>query len=131
MRSNSDAGSPGNNEAACRDQYLELLNFLRANYSVDFEITSVCPDLIDFLIGLEFLRAKVHLHHLFKLCCLYKTSRSPKHPAVTLGAIDTSGLQGRITDVHLPGQMYLSGVSNLVSFCTQDSNLSNFFLACR
>ena len=38
------------------------------------------------------------------------------------------GLHGRFTDVVLPGESYLSGVSDSVPFCSQDSSLSKFSL---
>ena len=42
------------NESACRDEYVALLDYLRANHSIEFVSTSHPPDLIDFFYGLSF-----------------------------------------------------------------------------
>ena len=73
------------NEPVCRDQYKELLDYLRANYSADFEVSDAAHDLIEFLMGLEFLRSEKHLLCFFILCCLCITTTSPLYPAVTKG----------------------------------------------
>ena len=43
-------------ESLCRDQYIGLLDHLRANYPASLVITDVAEDLIDFLKKLEFLQ---------------------------------------------------------------------------
>ena len=60
-------------------------------------------------MGVDFLRAKSRLLHLFKLCCLSITARSGEFPSVTFGNIGPMGPHGRFADVVLPGQSYLSG----------------------
>ena len=98
------------NESACRDEYVGLLDHLHGNYAPDFDITQHFRDLIDFLMSLEYMQNRVHLVHLFKLCCLCATSCSPGYPIVTMGTLNTTGFQSRSTDVVLPAQSYLSGV---------------------
>ena len=58
------------NESACRDEYVGLLDHLHGNYAPVFDITQHFRDLIDFLMSLEYIQNRVHLVHLFKLCCL-------------------------------------------------------------
>ena len=77
------------NESACRDEYVELLDHLRAGYPPTFEVIHSSKDLIDFLANLEFMRTHKHLLHLFKLCCQCATSNSPCYPAVTVGTTST------------------------------------------
>ena len=98
------------NEAYCRDEYMALLDHLRTNYSSEFSLTSSSPDLIEFFMGLEFFRTHEHVCYRFKLCCLCLNSVSPQFPAVTMGKIDTSGLQYRMADVVLSCQSCLSKV---------------------
>ena len=115
-------------EAACRDQYVELIDYLRAKYSGGLEVTEEAKDLIDFLMNLDFLQTREHLLHLFKLCCLCITTVGPEFPVVKVGRIDTSGQRGRFIDVILPIQSYLIGVPGSVARCTSESNLTNFSL---
>ena len=68
------------NQVACRDEYVSLLDYLRANYSPDFVVTDSARDLIDFLIILEFLQSRNLLIYLFKLSCLCITTVSPQYP---------------------------------------------------
>ena len=70
------------NESAGRDQYTELLDYLRIYYGPDFDLSNSSSDLIDFLLGLEFLQSRDHLLYLFKLCCLCVTTPSPDYPDV-------------------------------------------------
>ena len=116
------------NESLCRDQYMQLLDHLRTSYGPNFDLTSTSSDLIEFLVGLEFLQDRAHLFHLFKLCCLCATSVSPVFPGVTLGAVTTAGRQNRFTDVILPCQSYLANVRDSVAFCSNDDNLASFSL---
>ena len=102
-------------EAPCRDKYLALLDYLRA-------------DLIDFLMGLEFLQAHEHIFHLFKICCLCLTSASPQFPTVFMGGIDTNDFQSRVADVILFCKSYLSEVANSLDLCCTDANLDKFSL---
>ena len=114
------------NEPTSRDQYIALLDYLRANYSADFEVTDAAQDLIEFMMNLEFLQSQEHLSYLFKLCCLCITTVSTTYPAVKMGGISTSGHQGRFTDVILPGQSYLSNVPGSVHLCVDETNLIRF-----
>ena len=100
------------NEALCRDQYLALLDYLRTNHGSDPSLALESLDLIDFLMGLEFLQSNEHIFHLFKLCCLCLTSVSPQYPSVFMGNIDTTDFQSRVADVILPCQSYLSEVTD-------------------
>ena len=115
-------------EATYRDQYVELTDYLCANYSGGLEVTEVAEDLIDFLINLDFLQAKEHLLCFFKLCCLCATSVSPVYPGVKMVIIDTSGQRGRFIDVVLPIQSYLARVPGSVARCTSEANVANFSL---
>ena len=63
-------------EPSSRCEYLELLDHLRTTYPPDFDFLETSRDLIEFLIGLEFLRERSRLLYLFKLCCLCVTSSS-------------------------------------------------------
>ena len=114
--------------SACRDEYVELLDPLRASSLPSFDVTQGSPDLIDFLINLDFMQEHSHLLYLFKLSCLCITSNSPRYPVVTVGSPRTSNYQSRLTDVVLPVQSYLSGVPDSVVFCSNESHLSNFSL---
>ena len=116
------------NQAACRDEYVSLLDNLRASYSPDFVVTDSSRDLIDFLINLEFLQSRSLLIYLFKLSCLCITTVSPQCPPVTVGRIDTSGYCDRLTDAVLPSQSYLSAVPGSVPYCSSDTQLANFSL---
>ena len=116
------------NEATCRDEYIKLLDTLRTNYPSDFDITSLSPDVIEFLIVLEFFHPHDHLLYLFRLCCLCMTTVFPQNPAVVMGRIDTTSLRGRLADLILPCQRYLSGVPNLLSFCCEESSLEKISL---
>ena len=113
------------NEDACRDEYLELRDYLRATYPASFDVTS-SGDLIDFLLGLDFLQSRQHLLYLFKLCCLCVTGPGDVFPAVILGQIDTSNYRGRLTDVILPSQSFVSNVPDSISYCSSDSSLLKF-----
>ena len=68
------------NQVACRDEYVSLLDYLRANYSPDFVVTDFARDLIDFLINLEFLQSRSLFIYLFKLSFLCITTVSPQYP---------------------------------------------------
>ena len=112
----------------CRDQYVELLDHLRPNYLASLVITDVVDDLMDFLMKLEFLQAREHLLHFFKLCCLCVISVGPAYPGVKVGSIDTFDQRGRFIDVVLPAQSYLSGVPDSVTLRVNDANLARFSL---
>ena len=114
------------NESACRDEYVELLDHLKASSPLSFDVSQGSPDLIDFFINLDFMQEHSRLLYLFKLSCLCVTSESPQYPMVTIGTISTSGYLNRLTDVVLPAQSYLSGVPDSTAFCTIDSSLAKF-----
>ena len=116
------------NQVACRDEYVSLLNNLRANYSPDIVVTDLARDLFDFLINVEFLQSRRLLINLFKLSCFCITTISPQYPSVSVGCIDTSGYCDRFTDVVLPSQSYLSAVPGSVPYCSSDAQLANFYL---
>ena len=116
------------NESACRDEYVELLDQLKASSLPSFDVSQGSPDLIDFLVNLDFMQEHSHLMYLFKLSCLCITSESPHYPAVSIGPISTSNCQNRLVDVVLPAQSYLSGVPDSTAFCTNDSSLAKFSL---
>ena len=116
------------NESTCRDQYTQLLYCLRICYGSFFGVSSNSPDLIEFMMGLDFLQDKEHLLYLFKLCCLSITSPSPAFADVIIGSISTAGHQSRFTDVVLPCQNYMAQVSGYVTLCSNDANLENFTL---
>ena len=118
----------GPNEAACRDEYLAMLDYLRTYHSSNPSLTDDSADLIEFLMGLDFLQMHEHLCYLFKLGCLCLTFVSPRYPAVVMGKVDTQGLQSRIADVVLPCQSYLSEVSDSLALCCTDVNLEKFSL---
>ena len=119
--------APGSNEPFCRDQYIQMLDHLRIAYGPNFEISSVAIDLIEFLIGLEFLHERSHLLDLFKLCCLCTTVTSPSYPIVTFGNITTAEGQSRLTNVILPGQNFMANVNGSVTLCSDGSNLAAKF----
>ena len=119
---------PSANESLCRDQYMQLLDHLRTSYGPNFDLTNTSPDLIEFLVGLEFLQDRAHLFHLFKLCCLCATSVISALPDVTFGTVTTAGRQNCFTDIILPCQSYLANVRGSVSFCSNDDNLASFSL---
>ena len=114
------------NEDACREEYIALLDHLRVNDSPDFDLLENSKDLIDFLMGLEFFQTHEHLLYLFKLCCLCLTSSSPQYPPVLFGSVDTTGYRGRFTDLVLPCQSYLSSVPDSIFGCVTDANLDKF-----
>ena len=116
------------NESACRDKYVELLDQLKASSLPSFDVSQESPDLIDFLVNLDFMQEHSHLMYLFKLSCLCITSESPQYPTVSIGSVSTSNCQNRLVDVGLPAQSYLSGVPDSTAFCTSDSSLTNFSL---
>ena len=118
---------PNANESLPRDQYMQLLDHLRTSHGSNFDLTSTSSDLIEFIVGLEFLQDRAHLFHLFKLCCLCATSVSPVFPDVIFGTVTTAGRQNRFTDVILPCRRFLAIVRDSVAFCSNDNNLVNFF----
>ena len=113
----------GENENICRDEYLALLDHLRVNYPPDFDFNENSPDLIDFLMQLEFFQTHEHIFHLFKLCCLCLTERSLQYPPVSFGSVNTSGHRGRFADLIEPCQSYLSCVPDSILHCCSDANL--------
>ena len=116
------------NESACRDEYVELLDHLKASSLPSFDVSQGSPDLIDFLVNLDFMQEHSRLLYLFKLSCLCITSESPQYPTVRIGTANTTSHQNRLTDVVLPVQSYLSGVPDSTAFCTSDSILAKFSL---
>ena len=116
------------NESACRDECVGLIDHLHNIYAPDFDVTQHFRDLIDFLMSLEYMQNHDHLMHLFKLCCLCSTSYSPDYPVVSMGTLSTTGFQSRSTDVILPAQSYLSGVSESLAYCVTDRKLNEFSL---
>ena len=116
------------NQVACRDEYVSLLDYLRANYSPDFVVTDLARYLMDFMINLEILQSRRLLIYLFKLSCWCITAVSPQYPSVSAGRFDTSGFCDRFTDVVLPSQSYLSAVPGAVPYCSSDAQLANFSL---
>ena len=56
------------NESTCWDQYTQLLDNFRIYYVSNFGVTSTSRDLIEFLMGLDFLQDREHLLYLFTLC---------------------------------------------------------------
>ena len=115
-------------ESLCRDQYIQLLDHVETSYGSNFDVTSTSRDLIEFLIGLEFLQDRAHLLHLCKFRCLCATTVSPAFPDVTFGTVTTAGRQNRFTDDILPCQSYFANVRDSVTFCSDDNNLSKFSL---
>ena len=115
------------NEPACRDQYTQLLDHLRICYGLNFDVTSTSHDLIEFLLGLDFLQERDQLLYLFKLCCSCATTSSPTYPDVTIGSITTAGHQSRFTDVILPFQSFMAAVPGSVALCSPDANLGKFY----
>ena len=91
------------NESACRNEYVELLDYLRANFRPNLHVTDAARDLIDFMVILELQQTREHLLYLFNLCCLCIMSVSLTYPAVNVESIDTSEYRDRFTDVILPG----------------------------
>ena len=116
------------NASACRDEYVELLDHLKASTLPSFDVSQGSVDVIDFLVNLDFMQDHDRLLYLFKLSCLCITSESPQYPTVSIGAASTSNFQNRLMDVVLPAQSYLSGVPDSIAFCTSDPNLANFSL---
>ena len=114
------------NEDACREEYIALLDHLRVSYPSDFDLLENSKDLIDFLMGLDFFQTHEHLLYLFKLCCLCLTSSSPQYLPVLFGSVDTTGYRGRFTDLILPCQSYLSSVPDSITSCVTDANLDKF-----
>ena len=112
---------PNANESLCRDQYMQLLDYLLTFYGSNFDLISTSSDLSEFLVGLEFPQDRAYLLHLFKLCCLCATTVSTAFPDFTFGAVTTAGRQNRFTDVILPCQSYLANVRDslnpLYLFC--------------
>ena len=116
------------NESVGRDQYTELLDHLRVCYGPTFDLTSTSQGLVEFLLGIDLLQSRHHPLYLFKLCCLCATTPSPTYPDVTTGSITTVGHQTRFTDVILPCQSQMAGVSGSLTLCSGDSNLEKFSL---
>ena len=114
------------NENSCRDEHLPLLDHLRVNYPLDFDLMESSTDLMDFLMGLEFFQTHEHLFYVFNLCCLCLTSGSPQYPPVSFGNVDTTGYRSRFADLVIPCQSYFSCVPGFISSCCSDVNLEKF-----
>ena len=115
-------------DPAYRYEYLELWDHLRTTYPPDFILEESSRDLIDFLMGLDFVQPRARLLYLFKLCCLCITAPSPQIPAITIWSLSTANLRGQFTDVPLPCQSCVSGVSDSVSHCSSDDSMAKFSL---
>ena len=116
------------NESNCHGEYVGLVDYLHVNYAPDFDITQHFRDLIDFLMSLKYMQSHNYLMHLFKLCCLCATYSSPDYTIVAMGSLSTSGFLSRSTDVVLPSESYLSGVSGPFTHCVTDCSLNDFSL---
>ena len=114
------------NETLCRDRYMQLLNHLRTAYVPNFDVTSICGDLIEFLVGLEFLEDRADLLYALNLCCLCSITVSPVFPDITLENVTTTGRRVRFTDVILPCQISFANVRDSVVFCSDDDYLNRF-----
>ena len=114
------------NESQCRDQYIQLLDHLRTAYGPNFDITSVAADLIEFLMGLEFLHERYHLLYLFKMSCLCTTVTGSSYPDVIFGEVTTAGGRSRFTDLILPCQSYMANVPGSVIRSSEGSCLAKF-----
>ena len=114
------------NASLCREQYLELIDYLRNLYPSTVDPVAAVPDLIDFMVNLTFLQNRPNLLHLFRLSCLCLTNSVTDLPPVVFGEVDTSKPHCRLTDVILPAQSFLSGVPESISVVTSDSNLTSF-----
>ena len=116
------------NKNVCREEYIALLDYLRVNYSPDFNLSETSSDLVDFLMGLELFQTHEHLLYLFRFCCLCLTSPSRQYPSVLFGSVDTAEFCSRFTNVLMPCQSYLSCVPDSVSSCITEVDLEKFLL---
>ena len=114
------------NASLCREQYLELLDHLRSLFPSPVDPVAAIPDVIDFLLNLDYLHNRPNLLHLFRLSCLCLTTTAPDLPHIHFGDIDTSKPHCRLTDVILPAQSFLHGVPGSIPVVTSDRNLSAY-----
>ena len=63
-------------ESSYREEYLGLLDHLRITYPADFNLIDLSAELMEFLMGVDFLCTKPRLLHIFKLCCVCITAHS-------------------------------------------------------
>ena len=75
-------------ESTCHDEYVGLIDYLRVNYTPDFDVTQHFRELIDFLMSLEYMQSHTHLMHLFSL----SYAVSVPHPVVPITPLLVWGL---------------------------------------
>ena len=80
------------------------------------------------LMWLKFLQVWSHLLNLSRLSCLCITCQCSSYPAVSVGKINTSRYQSRLTDVILPGQSYLCNVHNSITWKSDNQSLQTLSL---
>ena len=109
-----------------RDEYNELVDFLRVSQPILKKDPGVIPDIVIFLSQMEALQTRVHLRYLFELCCLCLTETATSLPVIKTSFIDTSDYRCKYTEFIQPVQSYLSTVPDGVAVCTSDTSLSAF-----
>ena len=113
-------------KSECRDEYFEIVDYLRSAYSSMKNSPGTIPDMLDFLVPMPAFQSRSRLFHLFKLCCICITEDHHDLPAVKFQDVDTSSLNCRLSAVILPAQSYLANCPDAIAVCTTESALTAY-----
>ena len=109
-----------------RDEYNELVDFLRLFQPALKKDLGVVRDMVIFLGQLEASQTRTRLRYLFELCCLCLTETATSLPVIKTSFIDTSDYRCKHTEFIQSVHSYLSTVPDGVAVCTSDASLSDF-----
>ena len=114
-------------EQESRDQYIGVLSHLRGTKVSLTTQPSAFHDMVELLSNLPALKECKHIHHLFRLSCLFLTDKAPMLLVLSFGSIKTDISCWRVTDVVLHVQSFLAHLPQSVPICTTDKSLDDFF----
>ena len=109
-----------------RDEYLEFVDYFRANFPQFKDMPGQMKDVVSFLVALPAMRTRKNLFHLFRLSCLCLTEGGADLPAIKFHKVDSSKPKCRFVDMLLPAQSYLASCSQAIAYCTSESSLGKF-----
>ena len=113
-------------KSECRDEYFELVDYLRNTYSSMKESPGTITDVLDLRMPMSAFRSRSRRFHLFRLCCLCITEEHPDLPDVKFQDVDTSSSTCRLSAVILPTQSYLANSPDAIAVCTTETALAAY-----
>ena len=111
-------------ESDFRDEYMEFVDYFRANFPQLKDQPGQMKDIVSFLIVLPALRSRKNLFYLFRLSCLCLTEKGVDLAVIKFHEIDTSKPKCRLADTLLPAQSYLTNCPQSVAYCTSEASIS-------